>query len=122
IGYIPAITGDPTSERVEFPAIAGIWFRLSALGGLPVLIVAVLVAARRANRWTWLAGLVSLVCLGVYGARFYVVYPLAVSLVLWDLVRRRIRLLHLGIVLVPVTIVLALLGALRQGSSSIERV
>jgi hypothetical protein len=23
IGYIPAITGDPTSERVEFPAIAG---------------------------------------------------------------------------------------------------
>jgi oligosaccharide repeat unit polymerase len=122
IGYIPAITGDPTSERVEFPAIAGIWFRLSAMGGLPVLIVAVLVAARKANRWTWLAGLVSLICLGVYGARFYVVYPLAVSLVLWDLVRRRIRLLHLGIVLVPVTIVLALLGALRQGSSSIERV
>jgi hypothetical protein len=26
------------------------------MGGLPVLIVAVLVAARKANRWTWLAG------------------------------------------------------------------
>ncbi len=122
IGYIPAITGDPTSERVEFPAIAGIWFRLSALGGVSVLMAAVLVTARRASGWTWLAGLVSLTCLGVYGARFYVVYPLAVSLVLWDLVRRRIRLLHLAVVMVPITIVLALLGALRQNSSSIERV
>lgn len=122
IGYLPALTGDPTSERVEFPEIAGIWFRLSALGGVSVLMAAVLITARRATRWTWLAGLVSLVCVGVYGARFYVVYPLAVSVVLWDLVRGRIRLLPIAVVLVPLTIVLALLGSLRQGASSIERV
>jgi len=122
IGYVPAITGDPTSERVEFPAIAGIWFRLSTLGGVSVLMAAVLITARRASRWTWLAGLVSLACLGVYGARFYVVYPLAVTVVLWDLVRRRIRLLPVAAVLVPVTVVLALLGSLRQGSRSIESV
>src|SRR2546430_3212163 len=34
IGYIPLLRGDPSSLRVEFPAIAGVWFRLSMLGGV----------------------------------------------------------------------------------------
>lgn len=122
IGYVPAIAGDPMSDRVNFPEIAGIWFRLSVLGGVSALLAAVLVTAHRATTWTWIAGIVSLACLGVYGARFYVVYPLAVGFVLWDLVRRRIRLVHLGLVIVPVIILLALFGAIRQSSNTIERI
>src|SRR6266550_4298434 len=41
IGYVPVLVGDPISARVDFPAIGGVWYRLSMLGGVAALLVAV---------------------------------------------------------------------------------
>jgi hypothetical protein len=90
IGYIPAVLGDPESLRVEFPEIAGAWFRLSMLGMVVGLIAGVQICARRANWLVWLVGALGLGCASLYGNRFFIALPVGAVTLLWDRVRGRV--------------------------------
>src|SRR5207249_7689787 len=92
IGYVPLISGDPESLRVEFPSIGGIWYRLSMLGVVVALLVGIQVCARRAQAALWTTGLASLAMVSLYGPRFFVALPLGATLLLWGQVRSPIRL------------------------------
>ena len=119
IGNVPILSGDPTMARVDFPALGGVWYRLSMLGGVSALLVAVLVSGRRATPMLWLVGLSSLALVGGYGPRFFVVLPLGVSILLWDRVRSPIntrRLVFAGALGIPL---LAILGYWREQDSSV---
>src|SRR5207249_3263996 len=87
IGYIPVLVGDAANVRFDFPAIGGIWYRFSMLGGVAALLVGAQASARRASLGVYTAGVLSLAIVGVYGPRFFVLLPLGVSLVLWNRVR-----------------------------------
>jgi len=119
IGYVPLLTGDPTSARVDFPSIGGVWYRFSMLGGVVALLVAVLAAARRASWTGYLVGLSSLALVGLYGPRFFVVLPLGAAVLLWDRVRSRVavrRAVLLALVAAPL---LALVGYARERDQSV---
>lgn len=118
IGYIPILTGDPAAARVLFPVLGGVWYRLSMLGVVSALLAGALVAARQASARTYVAGLVSLLLVSVYGPRFFTALPLGVAVLLWDRLRARLtmtRLLIWSTVAIPA---LALLGYLREGDPS----
>ncbi len=119
IGYVPILVGDPESLRVEFPAIAGVWLRLSMLGIVVGLIAGAQICARRANWVVWVIGASGLACASLYGNRFSIALPLGAVVLLWDQVRRRvsIRSIALGVMVgVPI---LALLGWWRQQDQSV---
>jgi len=115
IGYVPLLSGDPANVRFEFPEIGGVWYRLSVLAGVSALLAGVQAAGRRATWGVYIAGLVSLLVLGVYSARFLAAFPLGVALLMWDRfrqplsVRKMILLFGLAIPIVP------LAGYWRQG-------
>ena len=90
IGYIPAVLGDPESLRVQFPEIAGAWFRLSMLGMVVGLIAGVQICARRANWLVWVVGALGLGCASLYGNRFFIALPVGALALLWDRVRGRV--------------------------------
>jgi hypothetical protein len=119
IGYIPILTGDPTSARVEFPAIGGLWYRLSMLGGVVALLVSVQAAARRASVTEYAVGIVSLGMVGLYGPRFFVALPLGVGLLLWDRVRVPIRLSRTILLFALVPPVLAFIGYWREREQNV---
>jgi hypothetical protein len=120
IGYVPVLSGDPASARVDFPGIGGIWYRLSMLGGVAAILVAVQAAARRASGAQYLVGLASLGMVGVYGPRFFVVLPLAVALLLWDRLRTPLRLGRAAILLAVAAPLLAVLGYWRSQDQSVR--
>jgi len=113
IGYVPILAGDPTSARVEFPVIGGIWYRLSMLGGVVALLVGVHAAARRATLFHYMIGLLSLGLVGVYGPRFFVALPLGVSLILWDRTRSPLPLGRVVLLLIFTAPVVAIVGLWR---------
>jgi hypothetical protein len=119
IGYVPILAGDPGSARVDFPEIGGVWYRLSMLGGVSALLVAVQVAARRATLSQYVVGVASLLLVGLYGPRFFVALPLGVALLLWDRVRSRIRLRHALWLVVVVAPLMALVGYWRERAQSV---
>src|SRR6266550_1070094 len=82
IGYIPLLTGDPESLRVAFPAIAGVWLRLSMLGIVVGLLAGAQVCARRGDWVVWMMGGVGLVCASLYGNRFFIALPLGAVVLL----------------------------------------
>jgi len=114
IGYIPILSGDPESLRIEFPTIGGIWYRLSMLGGVVALLAGIQVCARRASLGLWGIGLISLAMVGLYGPRFFVVLPLGAIVLIWDRVRGRIPWPALGLSFTIVVPVLAALFFVRQ--------
>ncbi len=118
IGYIPILAGDPTSARVDFPAIGGIWYRLSMLGGVVALLVAAQGAARRATVPLYLIGFASLCLVGLYGPRFFVALPLGVSLLLWDRFRAAISIRRVVLVVLVAAPLLGVLGHWRQRDQS----
>ncbi len=119
IGYVPLLAGDPTSARVDFPAIGGVWYRLSMLGGVVALLVAVMAAARRASWTAYLVGAASLVLVGLYGPRFFIVLPLGTALLMWDRLRTRVDLRRAAILVVLATPILALVGYARERDQSV---
>jgi len=119
IGYVPMIAGDPTSARVDFPSIGGAWYRLSMLGGVCALLVAVQATARRATRAHYAVGLASLGMVGLYGPRFFVALPLGVALLLWDRARAPVRLTRVTLLIVLVAPLLALVGYWRERQQSV---
>ncbi len=118
IGYIPILAGDPSSARVDFPAIGGIWYRLSMLGGVAALLVAAQVAARRATVPLYLVGFASLALVGLYGPRFFVALPLGVSLLLWDRFRAAISIRRVVLFVLVAAPLLGVLGHWRQRDQS----
>ena len=118
IGYIPILAGDPSSARVDFPAIGGIWYRLSMLGGVAALLVAAQVAARRATVPLYLMGFASLALVGLYGPRFFVALPLGVSLLLWDRFRAAISIRRVVLFVLVAAPLLGVLGHWRQRDQS----
>jgi len=120
IGYIPVLTGDPTSARIDYPAIGGVGYRLSMLGGVAALLVAILAAARRASLFTYAMGAASLLLVGLYGPRFFVVLPLGVAILLWDRVRKPVRLGRAALLVAVAAPSLAFLGYLRERDRSVS--
>ena len=119
IGYVPIIAGDPSSARVDFPAIGGFWYRLSMLGGVVSMLVAAQAAARRATVGQYLIGLAALVLVGLYGPRYFVVFPLGVGALLWDRARAQIKFGR-GVALVLVVApLLALVGYWREQNQAV---
>jgi len=119
IGYVPILTGDPTSARVEFPVIGGAFYRLSMLGGVVALLVACQAAARRASLALWVIGGASLLMVGLYGPRFFVILPIAVGVLLWDRVRQALplrRMLIAALVTIPL---LAMAGYWRERETGV---
>jgi len=121
IGYVPILTGDPTAARVQFPAIGGVWYRVSMIGGVVAMLVAVQAAARRATPVLYAIGAASLVLVGVYGARFFVALPLGVAVLLWDRVRSPLPLWRIALVLVLSAPVLGAVGYWRSRDATIRR-
>ena len=119
IGYIPILSGDPESLRVEFPAIAGIWLRFSLLGIVLALIAGAQVCARRGNGIIWLVGALGLVGASLYGNRFFLALPMGAILLLWDQVRRRVTARAIGLGLLISVPILTLLGFWRQQDASV---
>ena len=115
IGYIPVLSGDPTNVRFDFPAIGGIWYRLSMMGGVAAVLVAAQAAARRATPWVYLAGVSCLVMVGVYGNRFPVALPVGVALLLWDRLRARLPVRRVVLALAVLSPVVPFAGYWRQG-------
>lgn len=119
IGYIPVLVGDPDSLRVDFPAIAGVWLRLSVMGVVVGLLVSVQLCARRAS-WPliWI-GVVCVACATLFGNRFFAALPLGAAVILWDRIRGRIsmRLLVTGVLVIAPA--MALLGWWRQQDLSV---
>jgi hypothetical protein len=118
IGYIPILVGDPTSARVEFPAIGGVWYRLSMLGGAVAMLVGTLAAARQATPAIYAVGIASLVSVGLYGPRFFVALPLGVGILMWDRMRNSLRIRRIAGAVVFAVPLLALGGYLRQRDPS----
>jgi hypothetical protein len=114
IGYVPILAGDPLSARVEFPAIGGVWYRLSMLGGVVALLVAAQAAARRATAVQYALGCAGLAMVGSYGPRFFVVLPLGVAVLLWDRVRVPVRLFRVTILVLLMAPILALIALWRE--------
>jgi hypothetical protein len=114
IGYVPILAGDPGSARVDFPEIGGIWYRLSMLGGVSALLVAVQAAARRAGVSQYAMGIASLGLVGLYGPRFFVALPLGVALLLWDRLRSPIRPRYALWMVVVIAPLMAFVGYWRQ--------
>jgi hypothetical protein len=119
IGHIPIVIGDPASERVTFPEIGGIWFRLSMLGGVAALLVTVQAAARRASLSQYVVGVASLMLVGLYGPRFPVALPLGVGALLWDRLRTPIRFGRAALLVALVAPSLALIGYWRQQDQNV---
>jgi len=120
IGYIPVLTGDPTSARVDYPSIGGVWYRLSMLGGVAALLVAILASARRASLRHYTIGGVSLLLVGLYGPRFFVALPLGVAILLWDRVRKPVRLGRAALLVLAAAPILAFLGYARERDRSVS--
>jgi hypothetical protein len=118
IGYIPILTGDPTSARVDFPSIGGIWYRLSMLGGAVAMLTGTLAAARQAPLPIYGVGLASLVLVGLYGPRFFVALPLGVGLLLWDRVRHPLPFRRIAGAIVLILPAIAFAGYLRERDPS----
>ena len=114
IGYVPVLSGDPESLRVEFPSLGGIWYRFSMLGGVVALLVGIQVCAQRASRLLWGVGLVSLGMVALYGPRFFVLLPLGTILLIWDRVRARIRWRAVWLTFLIVVPLLSALFFVRQ--------
>ena len=114
IGYIPLLRGDPSSLRVEFPAIAGVWFRLSMLGGVVAVLLAQQISARKGSWRLIVPWAASLGMVSVYGPRFFFALPAGVSLLLWDRIRSRLSLRFLSATLVLGLVVLTALYFWRQ--------
>ena len=114
IGYLPILTGDPASARVDFPSLGGVWYRLSMLGGLVALLVAAQAAARRATWRQYVMGIASLLLVGVYGPRFFVALPLGVAVLLWDRVRARIRVFRVALMCLVAIPALTVVGYWRE--------
>jgi hypothetical protein len=119
IGYVPILAGDPTAARMDFPAIGGVWYRLSMLGGVAAMLVAVLAAARRATLGQYAVGIVSLGMVGLYGPRFFVALPLGVGLLLWDRLRSPIRLSRALLLILIGAPILAIIGYWRSQDTSV---
>lgn len=119
IGYIPAVLGDPESLRVQFPEIAGPWFRLSMLGMVVGLIAGVQICARRANWLVWLVGTLGLGCASLYGNRFFIALPVGAVALLWDRVRGRVSARAVALSLGLGLPTLALLYFWRQHDQSL---
>jgi len=120
IGYVPAVQGDPESLRVEFPAIAGIWYRLSMLGIVVGLIAGAQVCGRRATWTLWGMGVLGLVCASLYGNRFFVALPAGACVLLWNQVRSRISARTVAISFMAGVPVFALFGFWRQQDTGVS--
>jgi len=114
IGYVPILSGDPNSLRVEFPAIGGVWYRLSMLGGVVALLVGVQAAARKASLAHYLVGLASLAMVGAYGPRFFVALPMGVALLVWDRVRHALPIARFAGIALVGAVGFGLVGYWRQ--------
>lgn len=119
IGYIPVLTGDPTSARVDYPSIGGVWYRFSMLGGVATVLLAVFAAARRALLRHYILGAMCLGMVGLYGPRFFVALPLGVALLLWDRVRSPVRLGRAAMLVAIAAPLLAFLGYTRERDQSV---
>lgn len=119
IGYIPVLVGDPESLRVEFPAIAGVWLRLSLYGMVLALLVGVQICARKANWVVCAIGAVGLICASLYGNRFSAALPIGAVVLLWDQVRTRVTIRSIGFGLIVGVPIMALLGWWRQQDQSV---
>lgn len=118
IGYVPILTGDPTSARVDFPSIGGVWYRLSMLGGVVAILAGTLASARQAPMSMYCVGLASLASVGVYGPRFFVALPLGVVTLLWDRLRNPIPLRRIAAAVAVVVPIIAFAGYWRQRDPS----
>lgn len=114
IGYVPILSGDPNSLRVEFPEIGGVWYRLSMLGGVAALLVGVQAAARKATLFHYLVGFTSLAMVGVYGPRFFVALPIGVALLVWDRARHALPIGRFAIIALVGAVGFGLVGYWRQ--------
>jgi len=114
IGYLPLISGDPNNARVEFPSIGGVWYRLSLLGGVVAMLVAVQACAREANWGMYLACALGLAAVSVYGPRFPVALPLGVGALMWDRLRKPLKLRWAVLALAILVPVAAFLGYWRE--------
>jgi len=121
IGFVPLLEGDPDSLRFTFPALAGIWLRLSTQVGIVVALMAgVQICARRGNGLIWIAGLSGIVCASMYGNRFFAALPIGAILLLWDQVRNRVSIRIGGIAFLVGVPILALLGYWRYQAAPSE--
>ena len=118
IGYVPLFTGDPANTRIEFPVLAGIWYRLSMLGGVVAILVGVQAAARQATLGLYGVGLASLAMVSVYGPRFFVVLPFGVAVLLWNRLRQRLSLGRIAVAAICLLGVVALAGYWRERDAS----
>jgi len=119
IGYVPILAGDPSNARVDFPTIGGLWYRLSMLGGVTALLVAVQAAGRRATFAQYVLGIASLMFVGLYGPRFFIALPLGVAVLLWDRFRRSVPLRRVALLLVVVAPVFAIVGYMRERNQNL---
>jgi hypothetical protein len=119
IGYLPVLRGDPESLRVEFPAIAGVWFRFSALGIVVGLLAGAQICARRATWPVWASGIAGPLLASVYGNRFFIALPMGAVLLLWDQVRSRVTMRTVALGLGIGIPVLALLGFWREQDAGV---
>lgn len=118
IAYIPVLQSGRLAEKGQFSVIGGVWFRLSMLGVVAVLLAGVQMCARRATLALWITGALSLIMVSVYGPRFFVALPVAVILLLWDRVRAPISLKVAVVALAVGMPILVLIGFRRLGQSS----
>jgi hypothetical protein len=118
IGYVPIVSGDPTSARVDFPVIGGVWYRLSMLGGVVALLVAIRIVARHASLGDYAIGVASLAMVGLYGPRFFVAMPVGVAFLLWDKMRAPLRWRRMLIIFTIAVPTLALAGYWREQDRS----
>ena len=114
IGYVPIVAGDPESLRVEFPAIAGVWLRLSYLGTVVGLLAAVRICSGGAPLRLWIIGFVALMSASLFGNRFFAAMPIGAAMLLWNQTRARVTLRSLAAALLLGMPVLALIGFWRQ--------
>jgi len=119
IGYVPILTGDPTSARADFREIAGAWYRVSMLGGVVTLLVSAQAAARQATPVLYAIGVASLGLVGLYGPRFFVALPVGVALLLWDRVRAPLKLSRAVTLIAFAAPLLAFAGYWRDRNQSV---
>lgn len=119
IGYVPILAGDPESDRVLFPALAGIWFRFAVFGTVVALLAGVQACARRGS-WPLVAVAgVCLFCATLFGNRFFAAFPLGAIVLLWDQIRARVPVGTIAVAVLVIAPLLAYLGWWRQQDPSV---
>jgi len=98
IGYIPILRGDIREERLAYADQLGFLYMMSVMG-VPAMILA---GARRFAFGPSAGGNIAIVlgalCAGLYGPRFFPVLGAATLFLIYDQLRRRIRLWKVALV------------------------